>query len=100
MNHTTRRKVDDKLLWDFMAGRKVDTTLPLHIPHSGARQKRDTTIDVRFASVELKPPQRGKNFKPIPVWAVYVRESRLLATYPLNGCFDYRQGQYVQQRHQ
>lgn len=75
MNHTTRRKVDDKLLWDFMAGRKVAATLSLHIPHSGSRQKRDTTIDVRFASVELKPPQRGQNFKPIPVWAVYVRES-------------------------
>ena len=74
MNRATRRKVGGILLWDLMAAREVDGTLPLHIPRSGERKTRDTTLDVRFAQVELKPPKRLKGSGPIPAWVVYVRE--------------------------
>jgi hypothetical protein len=74
MNRATRRKVGGILLWDVMAAREVDGTLPLHIPHSGSRKARDTTLDVRFAQVELKPPKRLKGSGPIRAWAVYARE--------------------------
>lgn len=74
MNAATRRTVDGAPLWDFMAGRPVDGTLALHIPRAGARKARDTRLDLRWAPVQLQPPDRGKHFKPIRAWAVYVRE--------------------------
>jgi len=74
MNHSARRKVGGILLWDFMTARPVEGTLSLYIPHSGKRKARDTTLDVRFAEVEFKPPKRLKQCGPIRAWAVYVRE--------------------------
>src|SRR5205823_5895005 len=56
MNRSAGRKVGQMPLWDYMAERQVDGTIPLHIPRSGSRKARDTTLDVRFAEVELKPP--------------------------------------------
>jgi len=74
MNRATRRKVGGILLWDLMSARPVDGTLPLHIPRTPKRPARDTVLDVRFASLDLKPPKRLKNCAPIRAWAVYVCE--------------------------
>jgi Domain of unknown function (DUF4338)/Transposase DNA-binding/Transposase Tn5 dimerisation domain len=74
MNRSARRQVGGILLWDLMTAREVAGTLSLHIPRSGEHKARDTTLDVRFAPVELKPPQRLKGADPIPAWVVYVRE--------------------------
>jgi hypothetical protein len=74
MNRSAGRQVGRIPLWDFMTARRVDGTVSLHIPHSGSRPARDTILDVRFAEVELKPPQRLKHCASIRAWAVYVRE--------------------------
>ncbi len=74
MNAGTQRKVGDALLWDVMAGQEVAGTLALHVPRSGARKARDTTVDVRFAPVALEPPTRGPGGRAIRAWAVSVRE--------------------------
>jgi hypothetical protein len=74
MNRSAARQVHDKPLWDFMMARKVEGTVSLHIPHAGTRPARDTVLDVRFAEVDLKPPQRLKHCAPIRAWIVYVRE--------------------------
>lgn len=76
MNRSAARKVGHVPLWEYMAKRRVDGTLPLHIPHSGSRQARDTVLDVRFAEVELMPPKRLKRHGAIRAWAVFVREQR------------------------
>ena len=76
MNRSAARKVGRVPLWQYMGKRQVDGTIPLHIPHSGSRKARDTVLDVRFAEVELKPPNRLKRHGPIPAWVVYVREQR------------------------
>ena len=88
MNQSAARKVGPVPLWDYMAKRRVDGTIPLHIPHSGSRKARDTILDVRFGEVELKPPNRLKHHGPIRAWVVYVREQRKYAAMavPLNGC--------------
>src|SRR2546427_2064453 len=83
MDRATRRKVGGMLLWDLMSARPVDRTHPLHVPRSGERKARDTTLDVRFAQVELKPPKRLKSSGPIPAWAVYVREQSEHAVDPI-----------------
>lgn len=74
MNRSAGRKVSGIPLWDFMSSRAVDATLPLHIPHSGTRKTRDSVLDVRFAEVQLQPPNRLKRHGAIRAWAVYVRE--------------------------
>jgi hypothetical protein len=76
MNRSAARKVGHVPLWHYMAKRRVDGTIPLHIPHSGSRKARDTILDVRFGEVELKPPNRLKHHGPIRAWVVYVREQR------------------------
>jgi hypothetical protein len=76
MNRSAARQVHDKPLWNFMQARKVDGIVPLHIPHAGSRPARDTLLDVWFAEVDLKPPQRLKHCAPIHAWIVYVREQK------------------------
>lgn len=76
MNRSTARKVGGVPLWNYMSDCRVDGTIPLHIPHSGSRRARDTTLDVRFAEVELKPPKRLKGHGSIRAWAVYACEQR------------------------
>ena len=70
------RKVDDQLLWDFMCAQPVSGTLKLHVPRSGSRKARDTRIDIRFAKIELPPPQRLSSHPPITLWAVYAFEAQ------------------------
>lgn len=76
MNRSAARKVGRVPLWEYMAKRRVNGTIPLHIPHSGSRKARDTILDVRFAEVELQPPKRLKQCGAIRAWAVFVREQR------------------------
>lgn len=71
---TQRKLTEGKLLWDFMTGRPPDGNLPLHLPRAGARKARDTVMDIRFAPVELKPPQRASNLPTIQAWAVFASE--------------------------
>ena len=68
------RKVDQMLLWDFMAKQKGAGGLKIHVPRRGSRKARETWIEVRFAQVVLRPPQHCQPSPAITVWAVYVTE--------------------------
>jgi Druantia protein DruA/Transposase DNA-binding/Transposase Tn5 dimerisation domain len=92
---TQRKLADGALLWEFMRSRSPDASLPLHLPRAGARKARDTMMDLRFASVELKPPHRAAAMPTIQAWAVFLSERpdcvlnndpiewMLLTTYPV-----------------
>jgi len=71
---TQRQLTAGKRLWESMTSRSPEGTLSLHLPRAGARKARDTMMDIRFAPVELKPPQRASNSPTIPAWAVFVSE--------------------------
>jgi hypothetical protein len=73
-NKSRNRKIDQELLWDFMARQQVAGGLKIHIPHRGSRKARDAWIDIRFAKVALNAPQRYGSRSPITLWAVYVTE--------------------------
>jgi len=68
------RKVDQAFLWEFMAKQDVVGSVKIHVPRSGSRKARDTWIDLRFAKVQLTPPQRLSAEAAVEVWAVYVTE--------------------------
>jgi hypothetical protein len=71
---TRNRKVDQELLWNFMANQKVAGSLKIHVPRRGSRKARDAWVKVRFAKVTLKPPKHCGSAPAITVWAVYVTE--------------------------
>jgi hypothetical protein len=65
-----------ELLWDGVTGLPPAGRLDIHIPHSGNRKARDTTVAIRFSEVVVKPPQRLSSSPPIQAWAVSVQEDR------------------------
>jgi len=73
-NKSRNRKIDQELLWDFMARQRIAGGLKIHIPRRGSRQGRDAWINIRFAKVALNAPKRYGSRSPITLWAVYVTE--------------------------
>lgn len=71
---TRQRKTEQGQLWDVMAQQKIAGCVQIHIPHSGSRKARDTWIDIRFAQVKLKPPNRCPSSPDMDIWAVYAVE--------------------------
>ncbi len=74
LDKSRQRKVEQQLLWDLMAKADVCGSLKIHVPRSGSRKARDTVVDIRFAEVELMPPQRCSACPRVRAWAVYVLE--------------------------
>lgn len=70
-----QRKVQQQPLWDHMLDQPVAGVLKLHVPRSGSRKARDTEVQIRFAQVQINPPQNLKSSTPIDLWAVYVLET-------------------------
>lgn len=72
---TTGKPTPDEheYLWTRMSREPVAGYQQVAIPKEGDRAKRTAKLEVRYASVTLKPPE-GKNLKPVNVWAVYARE--------------------------
>ena len=64
---------EQALLWDKMCAETVAGQLEIHIPRNGSRAARVAKLEVRYAPVTLKPPQR-KNLQAVEAWAVYAVE--------------------------
>jgi hypothetical protein len=64
---------EPEYLWARMAAAPVAGHQEVHIPREGARLARTATLEVRYAAVTLKPPQR-KPLGGVAAWAVYARE--------------------------
>lgn len=71
---TRDRKVQDQYLWDLMLEKEAAGKLKIRIPRRGPRKARDAWVNIRFAKVQLTPPQSHASGLPIGVWAVYVLE--------------------------
>jgi len=60
-------------LWERMKKEPVAGHRKVHIPKKPARPERKAKIEVRYASVLLRPPNDSK-LQPVQVWAVYALE--------------------------
>ena len=60
-------------LWERMKKQPVVGHRSVHIPKKSTRPGRTAKIEVRYASVLLRPPVDSK-LQPVQVWAVYARE--------------------------
>jgi hypothetical protein len=61
-------------LWEQVQGQDVSAILEVHVPRRGSRASRVARLEVRFAEVSLKAPQRKKNLKEVRIWAVLAKE--------------------------
>lgn len=78
------RAVHDRLLgegqghlWERVARQEVSGIQEVRIPRRGNRPARVARLEVRFAQVSLKPPQRKSSLRDLTVWAVLAREISL-----------------------
>jgi hypothetical protein len=77
---TRRRKVEaasaeeHEYLWQKLAAEPIAGHQVLHIPRQGSRPARTATLEVRYAAVTLRPPERCKACDAVAAWAVYARE--------------------------
>lgn len=62
-------------LWERMAQQEVAGIQELHVPRQRNRPARVARLEVRFAPVTLKPPQRKKGRTELTLWAVWAREA-------------------------
>jgi len=70
------RRVKDTsaCLWQYMESQPVAGQRVLHIPRRKGRVAREAVLKIRFAQVELRPPQRKSPLGALRLWAVYVTE--------------------------
>jgi len=62
-------------LWEKMAQQEVAGFQEIHVPRQKNRPARVARLEVRFAKVALKPPQRKKGRNELTLWAVWVQEA-------------------------
>jgi hypothetical protein len=68
------RKVEEQFLWELMLQQDVAGSLKIHVPRTGSRKARNAWVDLRFAEVELKAPNRSGSVPAVRVGAVYLLE--------------------------
>jgi len=69
-----RLKDQSEGLWEYMESQPVAGQRTVHIPKHKQRAARDAVLEIRFAEVELRAPQRKRTLGALKVWAVYVTE--------------------------
>jgi Domain of unknown function (DUF4338)/Transposase DNA-binding/Transposase Tn5 dimerisation domain/Transposase DDE domain len=69
-----RIKDTSACLWQYMATQPVAGERVLHVPRRKGRVAREAVLKIRFAPVELRPPQRKPLLGALGLWAVYVTE--------------------------
>lgn len=70
------RRVSEEqaLLWAHLQACPIAGTQQLQLPRRHNRSARVATLAIRFARVELQPPQDKPRLKPIALWAVLAHE--------------------------
>jgi hypothetical protein len=61
-------------LWPFVTQRPLAGIQDMRKPRRGNRQARDARLEVRFAKVQLNPPQAKPYLKRLTMWAVLAQE--------------------------
>ena len=67
------RKVEQEDLWPTLQAQPVAGWIEVAVPRRGSRPARVAKLQIRFASVVLRPPVSSQH-AAVRVWAVYARE--------------------------
>jgi len=71
---TRRMTQDHGALWDFMSTQPLAGIQKLSVPRRGTANARIATVQIRYARVDLKAPQRKRHLPPVNLWVVCSRE--------------------------
>ena len=63
-------------LWDYVRSLPSEGTLPLVVPRRGSRARRETTLEVRFSEVRVRPPKKSSQKGSVKLWAIAVTEEK------------------------
>lgn len=66
---------EEGLLWEKMEKEPVQACYALEVPAGKNRKARTAHMEVRFAPVSFKPPQRLRGRPAVKLWAVYAVET-------------------------
>jgi len=61
-------------LWEHVERQAVAGQLEVKVPRKGAQAAREAVLEVRYAAVEVRAPQRKTELPPVALWAVLARE--------------------------
>ena len=61
-------------LWEYLPGLDVAGMMEISIPRQRNRPSRVARLEVRFAEVHIKPPNRHKNLPSLRIWSVLAVE--------------------------
>jgi hypothetical protein len=61
-------------LWSFLAQQPLVGIQDIRIPRRGARQARDARLEIRFAKVQLNPPQAKPHLKRLTMWVILAQQ--------------------------
>ena len=61
-------------VWEHVKSMPRAGQLPLVVPRSGSRPRRETTLALRFAEVRVRPPLISTQKAPVTMWAVAATE--------------------------
>jgi Druantia protein DruA/Transposase DNA-binding/Transposase Tn5 dimerisation domain len=62
-------------LWETVSSQEVCARIGVRVPRRGSKPARDALLDIRFASLALKPPVRKSRSPELPVWVVQALEA-------------------------
>lgn len=69
-----RKTTEHEGLWEYLPTQPLAGHLDLYIPGKGGTKARTAVLDIRYAPVELTPPNRLKASAPLTLWAIYAQE--------------------------
>ena len=70
-----RTESEHEGVWEHVLKQPVLATEVLKLPRRATRPARQAFVEVRWAAVRLRPPQRLRKLGPVHLWAVLVREA-------------------------
>lgn len=71
---------DQGHLWDYMLNQAVSGIQKIKVPRRGSQPSREAELEIRYGSVELKPPRGKRTNHNIKVWVILAREKELVGT--------------------
>lgn len=73
--HNRRLIQDQPHVWDEVANQPVAAELLVRTPRTEKHPVRDAMLEIRFAEVTLKPPDRKNDKPPLTLWVVQATET-------------------------
>ena len=62
-------------LWEHLQQQSLGGSQWVQVPRRGSRPARQARLQLRWASVQLRPPQAKRQLKPLSLWAVLAQET-------------------------